>query len=591
MRKKEECGLKPTHTEERVIRDCVAKILQSAAFADSVRMTRFLSFAVDEALRGNIAGLKETVIGTEVFDRTPSYDPRLDPIVRVEARRLRSKLRQYYEAEGITDEVLIDLPKGGYAPVFHRREIVAQPAVGVTNDATIAVLPFANFSAEPDSCYFSDGMTEEIIHALMRIEGLRVVAWDSAAQMRDQQEDIGAIRRRLGVSHILRGSVRRDGQSLRISAQLIEAGTGQYLWSQTWDREFRDVFAIQAELAASIATTLKLHLLHSGEPGAVQPECYQLCLKGRFHARERTPDGLRRSIVCFERAVAMPDAPASAWAGLADAYSLCADYAVLAAAECIPKARTAAEKALQLDPLCAEAHAALGLILSKYDWRWEDAERELRRAIELNSGYATAHHWYAVDFLAFVGRFAEAMTEIDIALRLDPLSTIMLEGRAFLYTLSRRYDEAIENFRRLIELDPSFYKAFTSMGRAFLLKGNYAAAIAKLEEGRALAGDSPNILGALGEAHARSGNAGEARQLLARLHDIAGRRPVSSTSFALIHLGLGEKAEALSWLEAGVGKRELAVSALNVHPAYDELRGERRFKALLRRLKFPAVLR
>jgi TolB-like protein len=575
------------------VREQAERVLRSAAFVDSARMTRFLRFALEETLRGNGASLKEIVIGAAVFDRGPDYDPRLDPIVRVEARRLRTKLRTYYETDGRTDALVIELPKGGYALTFRRQEAAVDlpPVAGKEPEgSTIAVLPFSNLSAESDNAYFSDGMTEEIIHALTRIEGLRVVAWDSAARMRDEQEDIGAIRRRLDVTHVLRGSVRRDGNELRISAYLVNASSGQYLWSQTWDREFRDVLAIQAELAVLIADTLKLHLLGAREAGPVQPECYQLCLRGRFYARERTPESLRRSVICFERATAMPNAPANAWAGLADAWTLCADYCLVSPGESIPKARAAAERALELDPLSAEAQAALGLILSLYDWRWADAESRFRRALELNSGYVNTHHWYAMDFLACLGRFDEAMAEIAIAVRLDPLSPILREGQAYLFTLSRRYDEAIEHFAGLHEMDPSFYKALTSMGRALLLMGRYDEAIGKLEAGRALAGAVPQVLGALGEAYGRAGRITEARGLLARLHEIAATEQAPASPFALIHLGLGEKDEALKWLETGVERHELPMAMLNVHPVYDDLRGEPRFRELVQRIGFPRVL-
>ena len=575
------------------IRAQVGRILSSAVFADSDRMSRFLRFAVDEALNGHADRLKEIVIGAEVFDRGASYDPRLDPIVRVEARRLRTKLRAYYEGPGKQDPVILEFPKGQYSPVFSTASETAPPLqVGnVVNDfsiadATIAVLPFSNLSLQPDSAYFSDGMTEEIIHALTRIPGLHVVAWNTAAQLRERQDDMGSIRRQLGVAWVLRGSVRKNGRRLRISAQLIDTATGRYVWSQTWDREIRDVFAIQEEIAASIGATLKLQVLKHDEPRKVNVESYQLCLKGRFHAWERTPEGLRRAIACFERAVAIDRNSASAHAGLAGTYTLLAEYGLAGNAECMQKAGDAAETALEIDPLSAEAHAALGLILSKYEWRWESAEKMFRRALELNYGYANSHHWFSVDHLAMVGRIDEAVREIEIALELDPLSSIFHEGRGFLSTLARNYDEAIERFEAIVESDPSFYKAYTSMGRAYIQKGMYKAAIEKLEIGRALGGAVPSIMGAMGDAWGRSGNKAEARRILAEMHRMALERPVHSTGFALVHLGMGEKEEALTWLERAVDRRELQVVGINVHPVYDELRSEPRFRTLLSKMRF-----
>jgi TolB-like protein/Tfp pilus assembly protein PilF len=574
---------------QEAIREQVGRILSSAVFADSQRMSRFLRFAVDESLNGNGDRLKEIVIGAEVFDRGASYDPRLDPIVRVEARRLRTKLRAYYEGPGKHDPVILEFPKGQYSPVFRTLSETAPAATATpaptSSIATIAVLPFSNLSPQPDSSYFSDGMTEELIHALTRIPGLHVVAWNTAAQLRDQQDDVGSIRRTLGVSWMLRGSVRKSGEHLRITAQLIETSTGHYVWSQTWDREIRDIFAIQEEIATSIASTLKLQVLKNEEPRPVNLESYQLCLRARFHTRERTPEGLRRAVACFERAVAIDANSASAWAGLADTYTLIADYGLANIADCLKKAGDAAETALEIDPSSAEAHAALGLILAVHEWRWEDAEKMFRRALELNYGYANTHHWYAVDFLAMLGRLDEAAREIEIARELDPLSSIILEGRALLKTLARKYDDAIDQYNEIILADPSFYKAYTSMGRAYIQKGMFAAAIEKLEIGRGLGGAVPSILGALGEAWARSGNAAEARRLLAELQRMARERTVHSICFALIHLGLGEKQDALTWLERAVDQREPQASALRIHPIYDELRAEPRFQALLSKVR------
>jgi TolB-like protein/Tfp pilus assembly protein PilF len=569
------------------IREQVGKILSSAVFADSERMSRFLRFAVDTALNGHADRLKEIVIGSEVFDRGATYDPRLDPIVRVEARRLRTKLRAYYEGPGKQDPVILEFPKGQYSPVFRpASETAASPPPAAVNDAAIAVLPFANLSAQPDSAYFSDGMTEELIHALTRIPGLHVVAWNTAAQLRDRQEDMASIRRQLGVAWVLRGSVRKSGRNMRIAAQLIETATGRYVRSHTWDRQIRDVFAIQEEIAAAIAATLKLQVLKHNEPRPVDVESYQLCLRGRSHVRERTADGLRRAAVCYERAVALDRNSAPAWAGLADTYTLLAEYGLAANTEYMQKASDAARTALEIDPFSGEAHAALGLILSKYEWRWEQATKMFRRALELNYSYANAHHWFAVDHLAMLGRLDEASREIEIARELDPLSSIILEGRAYLSTLARNYDDAIEKFEAIIQSDPSFYKAYTSMGRAYIQKGMYARAIENLEIGRALGGAVPSTLGAIGDAWGRSGNAAEARRILAELHRMALDRPVHATSFARVHMGLGEKQEALTWLERAVDAREIQVVALKVHPVYDELRSEPRFKALLSKLHF-----
>jgi serine/threonine-protein kinase len=286
----------------------------------------------------------------------------------------------------------------------------------------------------------------------------------------------------------------------------------------------------------------------------------------------------------FEQAIAIDQGFALGYAGLSDAYSLLADYGLVKPADIMPAAESAARKALEIDPTLAEAHASLGLIRSLYAWEWAEAERHYRRAMDLNPGYATAHYWFAIDYLGMLGRWEEAFQKIDLALELDPLSPIIREGKGFLMMLSRRYDEAIEEYRQTLDLDCFFYKAFTSMGRAYTQKGMYEEAISMLQKGRSLSGDMPNILGALGQTYAMANRPADARRLLEELAELARRRHVSSTCFALIHLGLGEKDQALDWLETGARGRETSLAGLKVHPAYDNLRAEPRFQTLLRKL-------
>jgi TolB-like protein len=570
------------------VREQLRRILDSSVFLDSRRMVRFLRFTVEETLNGNASRLKEIVIGAEVFDRPATYDPRLDPIVRVEARRLRAKLCSYYKGLGERDDVIVDFPKGGYSPVFQfRSEIGAPPAA----PSTIAVLPFLNLAPEKGSDYFSDGLSEELIHALTRIRGLRVVAWNSASQLRERQEDIGAIRQRLDVAYVLRGSVRRTDQRLRITAHLVETASGQYVWSETYDQKMRDVFAIQEQIATAIAGALKLRFSREEAGPAVEVyphrlEVFQLCLQGRFHSRERTSDGFKRSIVCFEQAIALDGASAAAHAGLADTYTLIADYGFLESSECMRKARSAAERALELDPLSADAHASRGLILTLHDWHWEEAGAAFERAIEINPAYEPAHHWYGIDHLAMLGRFEEASEHLEIAIKLDPLASILFSGRAYLHLLCRRYDRALALYAEMLEGDPSLFKAYTSSGRVYIQMGMYRKAIVMLERGRELAGDLPNILGALGQAYGLAGDQAAARRMLQRLHEISGTAHVLSSAYALAHLGLGEKDAALTWLERCLDRREPTAVGLKVHPAFDGLRDEPRFQALLDRIGF-----
>jgi TolB-like protein len=568
----------------RSVEEHLQRILASKEFASSARMTRFLRLAVERALSGRSEELKEYVLGVEVFDRKASYDPRVDPIVRVEARRLRSKLESYYAGEGRADELIIELPKGTYAPVFRAREQSVAPAE-TPHAGAIAVLPFSNLSSEPDTEYFSDGLTEELIHGLTKLEGLMVVAWSSAARLKGQPYDVREIGRQLNVSTVLVGSVRGSGERLRVMVQLVDTSNGRYLWSETYDRQIEDLFAIQEEISRAIVKTLQLKLIAPAiQHGAYNLEAYNLYLKGRFQWNKRTADGLKRGVQLFEQAIAVDQDFALGYAGLSDAYSLLADYGLVKPADIMPAAESAARKALEIDPTLAEAHASLGLIRSIYAWEWAEAEQHYRRAMVLNPGYATTHHWFAIDFLGMLGRWEEAFQEIEIALQLDPLSPIIREGKGFLLMLSNRHDEAIEEYRQMLDLDCFCYKAFTAMGRAYTQKGMYEEAISMLQKGRSLSGDIPSILGALGQTYALAKRPAEARRLLEELGELAKRRHVASTCFALIHLGLGEKDQALDWLETGARGRETPLAALKVHPAYDNLRGEPRFQALLRKL-------
>jgi TolB-like protein/tetratricopeptide (TPR) repeat protein len=571
------------------VRRQLEKILCHDLFARSGRMCRFLRFAVEREIEGRGAELKEYLIGVEVFDRKPSYDPRVDPIVRVEARRLRAKLRQYYEGDGARDDLVIEFATGGYAPRFlHRAPAPPSPAPS-GEPLTTAVLPFVNLSPGEETEYFSDGLTEELIHALTRLSGLRVVAWTSALQFSDRQHDLHAIREQLHASTVVTGSVRLAGAGLRVRAQLIDTQTGVYLWSETFDRQMQDVFAIQEEIALAIVRTLRVQLSAPMGRGRTTVSSYDWYLKGRYLSNLRLPDDLRRSLACFENAIAADPESALAHAGLADAYSLLMDYGLMAPTEGAVRAAAAAERAIALDPDLAEPYTSLAFLRGLYSWQWAECERLYLRGIALNPGYAPAHHWLAVDCYSFTGRLDEAEAEIEIALKLDPLSMIMQEGRAFLFVLRRRYHEAVLLYRRQLVVDPAFYKGWSSMGRALSLMGKYPEALEALEQARQLAGDLPNILGALGQVHALAGNAAKAREFLAALHSMASLRHVPASTFAVIHMGLGEIAQALDWLEKGCDLRESQLTTLKMHPLWDPLRPDPRFHALLGRLNFTSA--
>ncbi len=493
--------------------------------------------------------------------------------------------------------MLIELPKGAYVPSFRMRGISrpaaqsarAQTGADPTREQSIAVLPFVNLTPEAGTDYFSDGLTEELIHFLTRIPGLRVVAWNSMVQLRGRDQDLAGVRQTLKVATVLRGSVRKTSTRVRVTAQLIDTESGNYLWSEVYDRQLENLVAIQEEMARAIVETLQLTLVWRGD-GALRKapnlKCYNLCLQGRFHANKRTPEGLRQSALCFEQAIATDDSSAEGYAGLSCAYSLMADYGVANPQEVVPKAKLAAEKALGLDPQSRLAHISRAFIRSIYDWDWVGSDALYRNAIALNPGDSRAHHWYASNYLALVGRFDDAVHEAEMAHHLDPLSSVVLDGCGYVHILRRDYKTALQLYRQLSELDPVFWKAYSALGWILSLLCRYDEAIACLERARALAGDVPSILAATAQTLGAAGFQWEARALLDQLHEIHQSQWVPSSCFAIAYIGLGDSPAALTHLERACEKRERAVSGMKVHPLYDPLRSEPRFHRMLERIGF-----
>jgi TolB-like protein/Flp pilus assembly protein TadD len=506
----------------------------------------------------------------------------------VEARRVRTKLAKYYGSEGRHDDLVIELPKGGYVPSFHRRGPGdGEPATSTTK--RLAVLPFVDLSASPGGSCLGDGLTWELIHGLTRIESLSVVAWNSAAQLRsDGIPDIGLIREKLQVQAVLAGSIRRFGDRLRVVAQMIDTASGVYLWSETYERQIDDAADIQQEISAAIIATLRIRLggaKSKPHPSAVyNPAAYQLYLKGRGLWNQRTESGMEGALQSFQQAVALDAQFAAAYAGIADAYALLAEYGLRQPAQVMAQARAAAVRALDLDPSLAEAHCSLGFLIALYEWKWDEAEAHFRQALDLNPGYATTHHWLACDFLPIFGRLDEAMREIEIAIALDPLSPIIAEGKAFLSILQRQYEQAESQLRLIIDAHPSFFRAYATLGRTLIQLKRYEEAIRMLECAKALGGDLATILAAMGQAYGLSGHETITRGILSELETRRRHSHAPATSLALTCLSIGEIDNAITWLERAVHSREGNVVLLGVHPVYDSLRGDPRFEKLLAEL-------
>lgn len=457
-----------------------------------------------------------------------------------------------------------------------------------TAHPSIAVLPFENVNRDPEIDYYSDGITEDLINTLTKLERLRVVARTSAFQFKGKTQDLRQISKQLRVGALLTGTVRRAPDSLRITAQLINPEDGYQLWSEIFDRKTTEVFAIQEEIARAVSRKLKV------EPGADQPavsvtrytqnpEAYNLYLQGRFFWNKRTEEGFRKAIDFFEKAIAADPRYAPAYAGLADAYSLFGLYGWGAPGQTMPKAKSAAARALEIDPSLAEAHSSLALIKTVHDWDRQGAEEDFRRALKLNPGYATAHHFYA-HYLLWTGRFPEAMQEMSRAIELDPLSLIMETNRGWFLVLQRKYDEAIRQFQATLGLDPSFLRARYFLSAAYMHKSQFPQAVEAALKARTSRAGATAELAQVGLTYALWGKRQEAAQVLLELQEIAQNRYVSPVELAMIHGALGEMDQAYRYLDEAYQERASFLVFLKVDPRFDSLRKDPRYNALLRRM-------
>jgi TolB-like protein/Tfp pilus assembly protein PilF len=470
--------------------------------------------------------------------------------------------------------------------------VSAAKPLGVPSDKSVAVLPFANLSRDPDNAYFAAGIQDEIITRLAKITQLKVISCTSTQRFKSAPDDLPAIAKQLGVANILEGSVQRTTDQLRVNVQLVEAATDAHLWADTFDRKLTDIFKIETEIAKTVAETLQAKLSGSEQHAiAARPtentEAHQLYLKGRFFWNKRTGQNLNKAADYFNQAIAADPKYALAYVGLADSYVLMPLYGAGTPRDCYPKAKAAAKKALELDDALAEAHTSLAQVYCYYDFDFSQATREFQRAIELNPNYATAHQWYGNSDLVALARFDEATTEVKRAIELDPLSLVINTDLGTTYYRARRYDEAIDQLRKTLEMDPGFYYARWNLGSVLTAKGALDAAIAEYQKARELS-DNPLMLGLLAHAYGLSGNKAEAMKIVDELKELSKQRYVSAYSFALVYLGLGDKEEALRWLAKSYQDRAGdALRYIRVEPLLDPLRGDPRFEELVAKVFAP----
>ena len=561
------------------------RILAGKAFRQADRLKRFLSFIVEETLAGRGERLKEFVVGVEVFGKDNSFDPRNDPIVRVQARRLRSQLSRYYEDEGTDDDLLIELPKGGYAPVFRPLKGAARRSLGpiLISRNTVLVRPFADHTTSGDQAPFCRGLTDEIIHAVAGVEGIRLVAW------RDEEDDPTEDTHRSRAALMITGSVRQAGARTRITANLIDAANGFYVWSRAMDHSLDDAIAAQEEIARMIADQLKSEVANStGSRGPVgNLAAFNLYVQGRYHLNQRTEEGLRKAVEFFERAIGESAQYAQAYSGLADAYSLLGHYGVLAPAEVWTKAASNAASAVLQDDRSAEAHTSLAHVKSTQDWDWLGAEREFQRAIALDPRYPTARHWYAVSCLAPLGRLDEACEEMITAQALDPISSIIARDLARVYYYRHDYEAALDACDHTIELNPHFSPAYWMLGLVQEQRGDFDESAAAFQRAIQLSPRSPMMQAALARTLALSGKAAEAVRVLNELEHLAERRYVSPFDLAVLQFALHQSEDGFGWLAKAFHDRSFELISLQVDPRWESLRTNSKFQELLHQLNLP----
>jgi TolB-like protein/DNA-binding winged helix-turn-helix (wHTH) protein/Flp pilus assembly protein TadD len=453
---------------------------------------------------------------------------------------------------------------------------------------SLAVLPLENLSGDASQEYFADGMTDQLIATLGQISALRVISRTSVMGYKGARKPLPQIARELNVDAVIEGSIVRSGGRVRITAQLIEAALDKHLWAQSYDGDVRDTLALQSRVARAIAEEIRVNVQPKEQAAlknvrSVNPDAYEAYLEGRYFWNKRTVDGLNRAREFFDEAVTKAPDFAPAYSGLADTYALLGDwqYGVMASREALPAARVAATRALELDDSLGEAHTSLGFVLSGFDWNWPGAEREFRQAIDLNPGYATAHHWYAWH-LSLMGRNGEAIAEMRKARSLDPLSLIINADLAEVLLLAHFYDESAQQSRKTIDMAPDFALAHNQLAEAYLQKDLRDDAIAEFQKAAQLSEGSPICTANLARAYASSGRAADAQQLLAGLKQRSNSAYSNAAEIAMVYAALGEKTQAMAWLERGYDER--FNPGVLLRPGFDSLRADSRFRDLVRRV-------
>jgi TolB-like protein/Tfp pilus assembly protein PilF len=597
------------------------KILASRAFGRTESLSRLLRYLVEHSTQGHGESLKEYTIGVQALGRPEAFDPRSDPIVRVQARRLRARLEEYYRTEGGTDPVVIELAKGRYVIGIHangrsesrfRKQIKATGIVCATlllaaasfwvftrlNEKqaanqrpaqSIAVLPLRSLSQNPADEYLANGLTEALVTDLSKIGSLRVVSQTSLLVFKDRSKPVKDIARAVHADTIVEGALARSGERVRVTVQLIDAATDRHLWAETYERDMSDVLELQSVLARRIAAEIRIKLSPSEENRLavrkhVHPDVLRHYVEARYLASQGTGEALGNSIGLYEQALAKDESYAPAWAGLALAHIWLAGKAG-SPSEIMPRAKVAALKAVETDDHLADAHTALGWVNLFYDWDWPNAAARIRRAIELNPSSPVAHTLHAVYSVA-LNQPDQAVAEVLRAQELDPLS---LETQALVqmvFFAARNYERAFEVGKKVLERAPDFSFGRALTGLACAKTGRRTEAIQHLQAA-VRADDGGYLAPALAHAYALLGLETEAHAALEKVKKVSKSRYVCAYEVASAYAILGESDEAFRWFRKAVEDRSECLVWTRVSPWLDPVRSDRRFEELLRQVGFP----
>jgi TolB-like protein/Tfp pilus assembly protein PilF len=564
------------------------KILSSGGFRNSERMRRFLRVTVERTLDGGADQLKEFSLGRDVFDRGEDYDPRTDSIVRVEARRLRKKLRHYYDGEGLLDKIIIEFHPGKYIPSFSAASpdalVETKPQL---DPKTVAVLPFSNLSSDPEQNYFCDGISEDIIDALSTVGDLAVLGRGATFMLRDPAQDPRELGASLKVGTIVEGSVRKNSGMLRVSARLIDTETGHVRWSTTVDRPETDIFAIKDEIATAVTATLCDQFSEGVRLPSPAPniEAYALYLQGRHASNQLDAGGYRTALEYYTRAIAEFPDYAPPYSGMADVYTAMTSWSMARPSSVMPIAKRAAEDALRLDPYLAHAYTSLGWVKFCYEWNWAEGVGLAQKALLLEPNYAYGHMAIGA-FYMVLGRISEACEKLEYSLRLNPLSIRAHRLLGLALTMKGKFEESGERLRAARALMPDSPELAWMMAAVYLAQGRF-------EEGLRYAKECqtdppvPRMLAMLAEALARVGRLEKAREILRRVEQIAVHEFVDSWAFCRMQMALGDTERTLHFLERSLAERSTLALFAPIDPLLKPLRPDPRFQEIIARLNLP----